>query len=114
MHSLGVAHEHLRVDRDKHLQIQWDNINPQYFDYFAIGDPLAFTSYGVPFDFESIMMYGPFTGAVDPDRPSIRPLNDDGSKFAKMGQRKQLSRADIQLLNRMYCRPPSKLLILEN
>lgn len=44
MHSLGVAHEHLRVDRDKYLEIDWNNINPQYLDYFAIGDPLAFTS----------------------------------------------------------------------
>ncbi|KAI6190814.1 Metalloendopeptidase [Aphelenchoides bicaudatus] len=52
MHALGVIHEHLRVDRDKYLQLQWENINPQFFDYFAIGDPLAFTSYGVPFDYE--------------------------------------------------------------
>ncbi|KAI6195105.1 Metalloendopeptidase [Aphelenchoides besseyi] len=106
LHALGVNHEHLRIDRDKYISMNWDNINPQYFDYFAVSDPLSYTSYGVPFDFESIMMYGPYTGAVDPNRPSIQPKDDDGTKFAKMGQRKRLSKTDIQLLDKMYCKPP--------
>lgn len=27
MHTLGAYHEHMRPDRDDHIQIIWDNIN---------------------------------------------------------------------------------------
>ena len=47
MHALGANHEHLRVDRDKFLRMRWDNINPQYYDYFAISDPLSYSRFAV-------------------------------------------------------------------
>ncbi|CAD5235207.1 unnamed protein product [Bursaphelenchus xylophilus] len=105
LHALGITHEHLRFDRDRYLHMEWDNINPQLYDYFAVADQTLYTTYGIPFDYSSIMLYGPFTGAVDHNRPAMRPVNDDGRKIQMMGQRKNLSERDVLLLNTMYCRP---------
>ncbi|CAD5227732.1 unnamed protein product [Bursaphelenchus okinawaensis] len=104
LHALGTNHEHLRFDRDRYLQMEWDNINPQLYDYFAVSDQTLYTTYGIPFDYSSIMLYGPFTGAVDRSRPSMKPINDDGRKIQMMGQRKSLSDRDVLLLNTMYCK----------
>ncbi|KAH7720015.1 zinc metalloproteinase nas-11 [Aphelenchoides avenae] len=44
MHALGVNHQHLRNDRDQHVKMEWDNINPQFYDQFAIADSAQFTT----------------------------------------------------------------------
>jgi len=46
MHALGAQHEHLRSDRDDYLKVDWSNINPQFYDYFAIVNPAQYTPYG--------------------------------------------------------------------
>ncbi|KHJ87707.1 astacin, partial [Oesophagostomum dentatum] len=44
LHALGLNHQHLRMDRDKHITMQWSNINPQLYDQFAVIDSKMFTS----------------------------------------------------------------------
>uniref|UniRef100_A0A183CDJ0 Metalloendopeptidase n=1 Tax=Globodera pallida TaxID=36090 RepID=A0A183CDJ0_GLOPA len=104
MHALGANHEHLRADRDEHLDIQWANINPQFYDFFAIADPSKFTSYGSAYSYESIMHYGPFTATLDTSRPTMLPRENAEQNMALMGQRKRLSPRDAELLNNMYCK----------
>lgn len=104
MHALGANHEHLRSDRDDHIAVQWANINPQFYDFFAIADPSKFTSYGVPYAYDSIMHYGAYTASLDSKRPTMLPRVDQQRNMAAMGQRKRLSERDVQLLNAMYCK----------
>jgi astacin len=35
LHAMGLQHEHLRMDRDKFITINWENVNPQNYDSFA-------------------------------------------------------------------------------
>jgi astacin len=104
MHALGVNHHHLRGDRDEHIKMEWDNVNPQFYDYFAIADSSKFTTYGTPYDFASIMHYGAFTAAIDMSRPTMTPKSNRAQNLPIMGQRKRLSQSDINLLNAMYCK----------
>ncbi|KAL3072620.1 hypothetical protein niasHS_017594 [Heterodera schachtii] len=104
MHALGANHEHLRADREEHLDIQWANINPQFYDFFAIADPSKFTSYGSAYAYDSIMHYGPFTATLDTSRPTMVPKKNAEQNMALMGQRKKLSTKDVELLNKMYCK----------
>jgi len=104
MHALGANHEQLRSDRDNFLEINWANINPQFYDHFAISDPAKFTVYGIPYDYGSIMQYQAFTAAIDTSRPTMTPRIDPGRNQPLMGQRKRLGQRDALLLNDMYCK----------
>jgi astacin len=104
MHALGANHEQLRSDRDMFLDINWSNINPQFYDHFAIADPSKFTSFGIPYDYGSIMQYQAFTAAIDTSRPTMSPRVNPAQNQPLMGQRKRLGDKDAQLLNAMYCK----------
>lgn len=105
MHALGVSHQHLRLDRDKYIKIDWANIDPQHYDTFAISDAKLYTSYGTKYAYDSIMHYNAYLGAKDPSKPTMIPLVNPQENTPKLGQRAKLTRADIRLLKKMYCRP---------
>jgi hypothetical protein len=56
-HAAGLAHEHIREDRDEHIRINWQNINPihvdQFFKHAVMTDDVG------PYDYASIMHYRP-------------------------------------------------------
>jgi hypothetical protein len=70
-HVLGLHHEQSRSDRDEHVTIHWDNIEP--------GKAFAFDKYEKTepgqdrgaYDFDSIMHYGSDAFAIDPDKPAM-------------------------------------------
>ncbi|PIC23178.1 hypothetical protein B9Z55_016966 [Caenorhabditis nigoni] len=105
MHALGVSHQHLRLDRNKYIKIDWSNIDPQHYDTFAISDAKLYTSYGTKYAYDSIMHYNAYLGAKDPSKPTMIPLVNPAENTPKLGQRAKLTRADIRLLKKMYCRP---------
>uniref|UniRef100_A0A1I7V1Z4 Metalloendopeptidase n=1 Tax=Caenorhabditis tropicalis TaxID=1561998 RepID=A0A1I7V1Z4_9PELO len=105
MHALGVSHQHLRLDRDKYIKVDWSNIDPQHYDTFAISDAKLYTSYGTKYAYDSIMHYNAYLGAKDPSKPTMIPLVNPLENTPKLGQRAKLTRADIRLLKKMYCRP---------
>jgi hypothetical protein len=95
-HALGLIHEHSRWDRNKHLKVHWNNIIvKQWHNFFRI--PIIFRNY-TPFDFDSIMMYGPYGFARDKDKPTI--TKRDGSLYNV--QRQALSELDKQAIAKMY------------
>ena len=57
-HVIGFYHEHTRPDRDKYVEIKWENINKNYYYNFEKYDHGAIDSLGVPYDYDSIMHYG--------------------------------------------------------
>ncbi|ETN76866.1 astacin [Necator americanus] len=57
LHSIGLWHEHTRMDRDEYVKLHEENIVEGKNIYFAkIGLPYADT-YGMPYDYLSIMHY---------------------------------------------------------
>ncbi|XP_028403675.1 meprin A subunit alpha-like [Dendronephthya gigantea] len=59
-HALGIGHEQSRPDRDQYVQIQWDNIIPSFKFNFEKSDQSDVDSLGQPYDFDSVMHYGPY------------------------------------------------------
>ncbi|GMS91841.1 hypothetical protein PENTCL1PPCAC_14016, partial [Pristionchus entomophagus] len=107
LHALGVIHQHLRVDRDKFIKVDWSNVNPQKYDQFATADQTLYTSYGIKYSYNSIMHYNAYTNAIDLKKPTMIPLVGFHSNLSLLGQRDQLSDTDIHLINKMYCKPAS-------
>uniref|UniRef100_A0A914EJT7 Metalloendopeptidase n=1 Tax=Acrobeloides nanus TaxID=290746 RepID=A0A914EJT7_9BILA len=104
-HALGVNHHHIRADRDNFITINWDNVNPQQYDYFAVADSKQFTSYGITYDYGSIMHYNSYVAGANPSVQTMIPKFNPSQAVPLMGQRKALRQGDILLLNKMYCKP---------
>lgn len=59
-HAMGFFHEHSRPDRDQFVSIQFRNIKRGKERQFRKYPASLINSYGVPYDYESIMHYGPY------------------------------------------------------
>jgi hypothetical protein len=98
-HAAGLLHEHTRMDRDTHLTVHWNNIEPGKADYFK---PYLFQGYNGfdhrAFDFNSRMLYGARAYALDPTKPTL--TRKDGSLYAI--NTTTLSSGDLAVLNDMY------------
>lgn len=98
-HSVGLWHEQSREDRDLHVTIAFENIDPghqhNFLQQIADGDDLG------PYDFGSIMHYPATAFAIDPNRPTIVP-RVPLPPGVTMGQRTGLSQGDIDGVHMMY------------
>ena len=62
-------------------------------------------SYGVPYDYYSIMTYAPKLGTLPPyNKQSFTPLQNSSQTLPFIGQRKFISNGDAELINKMYCK----------
>ncbi|NWR30752.1 ASTL metalloendopeptidase, partial [Tachuris rubrigastra] len=96
-HALGFLHEHSRSDRDKHVKIMWEYISPpdrSDFKKFENSNNL-----GLPYDYSSVMHYGPYTFTNTTGKATIVPI-PDGS--VHIGQRQGLSNLDVAKINKLY------------
>uniref|UniRef100_A0A0K0ESM0 Metalloendopeptidase n=1 Tax=Strongyloides stercoralis TaxID=6248 RepID=A0A0K0ESM0_STRER len=104
LHALGLNHEQLRGDRDEYIKINWENINPQQYDFFAIADSKQFTSYGVQYDYGSIMHYDQLIASSN-GKPSMTAKINPLVNQRLMGQRRGLSERDVEIIQKMFCMP---------
>jgi len=56
-HTIGLNHEQCRNDRDKRIQVLFDNVEPRY--KYAFNIESGQSDFGIPYDYCSIMQYGP-------------------------------------------------------
>ncbi len=92
-HVVGFYHEQSRMDRDKHIIIDFSQISDDMIDQYSKRLDLQPDYYGVPYDLYSIMHYpsfGTLIQAIDERRSFL------------MGQRLALSYLDIKLANLAY------------
>ena len=99
LHSLGLIHTHRRHDRNKHIRINDNNINPdKRYNFNRCSDC---KTYNTPYDCMSVMHYrendfratwakGPSMTARNPKKCDLRTLPTE------------LTDSDIDLLNKMY------------
>jgi hypothetical protein len=101
-HALGMFHEQSRVDRDEHVIIHWDDIDPSKHHNFQtfVEQGKAGANFG-PYDHGSIMHYRSDAFARYADRPSITRL--DGTLI---GYNAELSAGDYAALEARYPPPP--------
>ncbi|XP_055356658.1 uncharacterized protein LOC129601790 [Paramacrobiotus metropolitanus] len=101
MHTLGFYHEQSRLDRDDYVFINWNNI--------ATEDKIQFEkrtgeTYGLPYDYQSIMHYEMKAFAKDSNLPTVIPK----VKGMKMGQNENLSPLDVARIHRRFkCNVPT-------
>ena len=99
MHTLGFIHEHSRPDRDQYVQVQWNNIEKEYQDQFAIvPDTLFELGQNTPFDYHSIMLYRPHDFAIKQDLFTLLSSGSEPISPTQSG----LSDEDLKKVNRVY------------
>lgn len=98
LHLLGFSHMHSSHDRDDHVRVNYDNIQPGREHNFKIRHIDA--RCGTPYDFESVMHYDAYAFSKN-GLPTIQPL-DPNVPIRSLGQRDQLSYGDIMRLRLLY------------
>lgn len=99
LHALGYIHMHNRPDRDKHVKIVWNNIDQRFYSEFQKVSDGSLDYFGTPYDYQSIMHYGPTAFSKNGAR-TIVPTDSAYADF--IGQRDALSEGDIRRINMKY------------
>ncbi|KHJ91282.1 astacin [Oesophagostomum dentatum] len=63
LHVVGLNHEHVREDRDDYVKIHWENINKTMAYNFVKLNRSEATTYGIKYDYLSIMHYSKYAYA---------------------------------------------------
>lgn len=58
LHALGFYHQQSASNRDEYVKILWENILDGHEHNFDRHNESEITSYGIKYDYESIMHYG--------------------------------------------------------
>ena len=99
LHALGVEHTQERTDRDRYVKINEENIKEELkFNFLKLSEAEV-SEFGLPYDFHSVMHYGPYAFSKNGKR-TIETL--DPSKQDIIGKAKGVSEGDVLLLKRMY------------
>ena len=98
-HAVGLIHEHSRHDRDKYLEIRWENIYPSALYNFQRQPDNG--DYPGEYDFDSIMHYSQMASSRNRSR-TIVPKEDPVRSGVLIGQRRKLSAGDIRRLQYLY------------
>ncbi|XP_062971988.1 meprin A subunit alpha [Elgaria multicarinata webbii] len=100
LHALGFFHEQTRTDRDDYVKIWWNHMLPDQVHNFKKYDDNYLIDLNTPYDYESIMHYGPFSFGKN---ASLTTITSNIPEFNYViGQRLDFSTFDLVRLNRMY------------
>ena len=99
MHAIGFYHTHMRADRDLYLKIDLDNVQPSFWPQFDLLYAWEERSL-VPFDYDSIMMYGEMAFSQN-GRRTMRP-RQTGVRLTYPFEKNGLSHWDVVAINRLY------------
>uniref|UniRef100_A0A0K0EGS2 Metalloendopeptidase n=1 Tax=Strongyloides stercoralis TaxID=6248 RepID=A0A0K0EGS2_STRER len=105
-HALSLVHEHSRIDRDKHVTIDYNSMN-EYGKYdFVIRNEAYYLNYPTYYDYSTLMHYEPYSFSTFWSRlfgyPVIKStLNRQYSRI--MGQRRKMTFNEYKRINLCYC-----------
>uniref|UniRef100_A0A0N5BLM7 Metalloendopeptidase n=1 Tax=Strongyloides papillosus TaxID=174720 RepID=A0A0N5BLM7_STREA len=102
LRALGFDYEHNRPDRDMFLSIVKSNIHEAYLPFFAEKSLTLVNTYGLSYDYRSIMHYGSRELCLYGTR-CITSKNNDLLVDSVMGKAKDLTFNDAKLVNLAYC-----------
>lgn len=90
---------HSHADRDKFVEVKWNNIKPNAISNFDKVDPRLFGNFGTSYDVYSLMHYDKNAFSKN-GQDTIIPRNRRYKKI--IGQRVGLSIGDVRRINNMY------------
>ncbi|KAL7831155.1 hypothetical protein SRHO_G00306570 [Serrasalmus rhombeus] len=96
LHALGFHHEQCRSDRDKHIQILYQNILKGMQYNF---DKINTNNLGTAYDYGSIMQYASTAFSMN-GQPTMVPIPN---KNVVMGHATEMNANDILRVNKLYC-----------
>lgn len=96
MFVLGIYTQIERADRDNFVEIDMSNIQASFLRSFGIED--GTDSFEQPFDYNSVVMYMPYFGAINTSLPTIKTI-DEGFTI---GQAVSMSNNDVNLVQHIY------------
>ncbi|KAB5517280.1 hypothetical protein PHYPO_G00187830 [Pangasianodon hypophthalmus] len=96
LHALGFWHEQNRSDRDKHVRILFQNVEPGHKHNF---NKINTNNLKTPYDYNSVMHYSRYAFSKN-QQPTIIPIPCSN---VSIGRAKKMSRNDILRVNRLYC-----------
>lgn len=99
LHALGFYHQQSTWNRDEYVRIAEENILDGKANNFNKYDNVTVDNYGEDYDYGSVMHYTAYAFSKNGEM-TIVPLVEGAQEI--MGQRLQLSTADINKLNTMY------------
>ncbi|EAA02584.5 AGAP012881-PA, partial [Anopheles gambiae str. PEST] len=97
LHALGFVHMQSASDRDFYVTINWSAIQADKASNFDRYGPTVVDDFGIPYDYESVMHYGP-TAFTYSGQQTIVPKTSG----VTIGQRVGMSLKDIRRLNALY------------
>jgi len=99
LHTVGLWHEQSRYDRDDYLSINLDNVEFCQRYNFDIQHSNASNTYGVPFNYLSIMHYGKTSFSMN---GGITMTTKDPNFMDEIGNQKKGAASDYDKVNRIY------------
>ncbi|KAK9502785.1 hypothetical protein O3M35_011491 [Rhynocoris fuscipes] len=100
LHTLGMLHEQARPDRDKWVEINWDNIIEGKKYNFEKASEKEYTTFGLDYNFESVMHYAPYAFSKNKKLPTIIPKVKIDINL--IGQQKAATKLDLKKIRLMY------------
>lgn len=94
MHALGFLHEQARADRDSYVMVNWDNIDESAQENFEKLSEFI-DSRDSPYDYASIMHYGPHAFAKNRSEPTL-------IANATIGESSAMTAMDVIQLRMLY------------
>ncbi|XP_031562135.1 uncharacterized protein LOC116297953 [Actinia tenebrosa] len=107
MHALGFWHEQSRSDRDKYVEIYWENIKPEKESNFIRYGSDVIDNLGVNYDFKSIAHYK--ANAFSRNGAITLTALGDPQNTKNVGPGDTLSELDVIKIDRLYCRESTSL-----
>ncbi|XP_078475597.1 uncharacterized protein LOC144736816 isoform X2 [Lampetra planeri] len=102
MHALGFHHEHCRSDRDDHVLVLSDNIDPEWKDAIEKKTSQVHTT---PYDYSSITHYSTTAGSRDGKSATMLPKHKSSTQ--RFGGSHSLSDGDVEKIKEMFERVPA-------
>lgn len=101
LHTLGFYHMQSSPERDNFVKVHWEHIKSKKAHNFRKYNTSFSETFNLPYDFNSIMHYGPYAFAKNINIPTITTIINNGAVDG-MGQREAMSPIDIIKLNTLY------------
>ncbi|XP_059148413.1 zinc metalloproteinase nas-13-like [Physella acuta] len=101
-HAIGLVHEHQLPDRDEYISINFSNVVADMQIWFEKYSSEEVNTYGVPYEYASVMHYGISAFSRDQKKQTIRALDESREQEIGAVRTRKLAFSDIKVVNLMY------------